>query len=658
MHNFRIYSIFKPMDVSADNSPSPEINKIELPSPAAARKPKILKIILIIFGLLIVFSIILAVVIGIPAYKTYGKAKKLYQTALEAKPVLQTKDMKLISEKINLIKIDLSDLKESFKPLLWLKIIPYFGEYVGDAQHFILAGEAGLDSGDIVIKAIEPYSDIIGFNGGANTGSGEKTTQDRITFLVTTIDKIGPDLDKISEKFQIVKKEIDQVNTNRYPVSFKGQKVREPLVEIIAMIDQAATVVSDAKPLLSVTPWLLGSDAPRRYLLLFQNDAELRPTGGFLTAYAILEVNKGKIKPQLSQDIYALDARFTKRIPAPEPIKKYLPKVNYFNLRDMNLSPDFSSSMQTFLENYVYVDKKKFDGVIAVDTKVLVSLLEVLGPVGVSEWGNFSAKPDSRCDGCPQVVYALELLADKPVSTLKADRKAVIGPLMNSILANAMGSPKEKIPGLFNAGFKSLMEKHVLFYFPEESIQKAVENFNIAGRIRDYEGDYFHLNDTSFSGAKSNLFIKENVNQVVEINKDGKVTKTVTIEYTNPTPASNCNLEAGQLCLNAPYRDWFRIYVPKGSKLLESSGSEVEMTTSEDLGKTVFEGFFGDKYPLRPEGSAKVTLKYELPMNMNKEYKLLIQKQPGTDGFTYNIKVNNQKQNFVLDTDKELKFKL
>jgi len=635
-----------------------EIKKIELSSSSTSNKPKIIKIILIIIGIIIGVSFLLGLIIGIPAYKTYGKAKKLYQTALEIKPIIQSKDIKLISKKINVVKTDLSDLKQSFKPLLWLKIVPYFGEYVGDAEHFLNAGEAGLDTGDIVIKAIEPYSDIIGLANSSGSGSGEKTTQDRITFLVTTIDKIGPDLDKISEKFQIVKKEIDQVDIKRYPENFRGQKIREPLTEVISLVDQAATIVTDAKPLLTVTPWLLGSDAPRRYLLLFQNDAELRPTGGFLTAYAILEVNKGKIKPQLSQDIYALDARFTKRIPAPEPIKKYLPKVSYFNLRDMNLSPDFSSSMQTFLENYAYADKTKFDGVIAVDTKVLVSLLEVLGPIGVSEWGNFSAKPDSRCDGCPQVVYELERLADKPVSAVRKDRKAVIGPLMNSILANAMGSPKEKVPGLFNAGFNALMEKHVLFYFPEEKIQKAVESFNIAGRIRDFDGDYFHLNDCSFSGSKSNLFIKENVTQVVEIGKDGKVTKTVTIEYTNPTPASNCNLEAGELCLNAPYRNWFRVYVPKGAKLLESAGSEVEMTTYEDLGKTVFEGFFGDKYPLRPEGSAKVTLKYELPLNMAKEYKLLIQKQPGTDGFTYNIKVNNQKQNFVLDTDKELKFKL
>lgn len=644
-------------ELAQSNQPS-EIKKIELTSLSKPKVNNIIKTFLVIFALLVGSLLLLGIFIGLPAYRVYGKALKLYQSTLEIKPVVKTKDIKLIGEGLKTVKSDLSEVKDSIKPLLWIKIIPFFGAYLSDVEHFINAGEAGLETGEIGIKAIEPYSDIIGLAGATNNGDGEKTTQDRITFLVTTVDKIGPDLDKISEKFQIVKKEVDQVDISRYPITLRKYKIREQLNEIVGMIDQAATVISDAKPLLSVTPWLLGNDGSRRYLLLFQNDAELRPTGGFMTAYAILEVEKGKIKPLLSQDIYSLDARFTKKIPPPEPIKKYFSNDKYFYLRNMNLSPDFASSMSLFMENYALVDKTKIDGVIAVDTKVLVSLLEVLGPIGVSGWGNFSAQPDSRCEGCPQVVYELERLADKPTSALRADRKAVIGPLMHSILANAMGSPKEKVPGLFNAGFQSLMEKHVLFYFPETKIQQAVESFNIAGRVREFEGDYFHLNDCSFSGAKSNLFIKQNVDQKVEIGKDGKVIKTVTIEYTNPSPASNCNLEAGQLCLNAPYRDWFRVYVPKGSKLLESTGSEVEMTTNEDLGKTVFEGFFGDKYPLRPEGSAKVTLKYELPFKVEKDYLLLIQKQPGTVGFTYNVKVNNQKQNFTLDTDKELKFKL
>ncbi|GIV45006.1 MAG: hypothetical protein KatS3mg035_2129 [Bacteroidia bacterium] len=103
-----------------------------------------------------------------------------------------------------------------------------------------------------------------------------------------------------------------------------------------------------------------------------------------------------------------------------------------------------------------------------------------------------------------------------------------------------------------------------------------------------FEGDYFHLNEANFGGAKSNLFVDQNVEMEYEIQKDGTIVKTVTINYKNPHPPSDCNLERGGLCLNAELRDWFRVYVPKGSSLRSSKGSEVKITTYEELGKTVF----------------------------------------------------------------------
>lgn len=608
-----------------------------------------------------IFLLVLA--IGIPSLVVIGKVKVVYSQSQKLLEVVKTKDLKLIEERVKSTKTSLEALDKSLLPLAWLRVIPFVGAYEGDGVHLVRAGKAGLEAAEIVVTAVAPYADIIGFTGGSSPeGGGEKTAQDRINFLVTSIEKLGPDIEKVGQKFQIARTEVDQINPQRYPEQFKGKKIREPLTEMISLIDQAASLTFDAKPVLEVSPYLLGIDAPRRYLIIFQNDAELRPTGGFMTAYAILEVDKGKLKPILSEDMYSLDARFDKRIPAPEPISKYLTNVPYWKLRDMNLSPDFKVSMETFSENFKLASKQKFDGIVAVDTKVLARLLEVLGQIGVPGWGNFSAEPDRRCDGCPQVVYELERLADKPVSELKAERKAVIGPLMHSILANAMGSPKDKLAGLFEAVFSSLVDKHVLFYFSEEKVQKAMESFNLGGRIKDYEGDFFHLNDTNFAGAKSNIFIKQAVNQEIEIGNDGTVTKTVTIEYKNPSPHSiGCDPESGGLCLNALYRDWVRLYVPQGSALIESLGSEVEVKTYEELGKTVFEGYYGKKAPLYPDGGmVKLVFKYQLPFKVKKgqEYRLLIQKQPGTDEHQYSIKLGRQTQEFELKTDKELRFNI
>ena len=150
-------------------------------------------------------------------------------------------------------------------------------------------------------------------------------------------------------------------------------------------------------------------------MVLFQNDKELRPTGGFLTAYSIAKVDKGRFTPVLSDDIYNLDSKYTPTVAAPEPFYKYLkgPYVisRKYKLRDMNWSPDFSESMSLFVKEAEKAGIKKIDGVIAVDTQFLVNLLDVLGTIGVPGYGDFSTKIVSQCN-CPQVIYELESFAD------------------------------------------------------------------------------------------------------------------------------------------------------------------------------------------------------------------------------------------------------
>ena len=98
-----------------------------------------------------------------------------------------------------------------------------------------------------------------------------------------------------------------------------------------------------------------------------------------------------------------------------------------------------------------------------------------------------------------------------------------------------------------------------------------------------------------------------------EIGADGTIKKIVTVNYKNPYPPSDCNLERGNLCLNALHRNWIRIYVPKGSKLIDSKGSEVKMTTYDDLDKTVIDGFI----TVRPKGVATLKVTYVLPFKVS-----------------------------------------
>lgn len=127
---------------------------------------------------------------------------------------------------------------------------------------------------------------------------------------------------------------------------------------------------------------------------------------------------------------------------------------------------------------------------------------------------------------------------------------------------------------------ENLQEKHILIYFTDDNLQRSVEQINFAGRINNFDDDYLHINNVNFAGAKSNLFVRENIILKIKGNKH-----QLSINFKNPYPHSDCNLERGGLCLNATLRNWIRIYVPKGSKLEKFEGSLKKVQIYEDLGK-------------------------------------------------------------------------
>ncbi len=618
--------------------------------------PNTKKIVIGVGVALLVF--LLAVIM--PGFFVYQKGVNLVDQSKALMEVAKSQNIPGIKGEIGKTKTSLTEFRNTYRIFSWTKIIPFFGSYVSDVDRGTKAYGYALEAGEITLNTIEPFADVLGISDAAGEGDGIKTTQERIDFIAQAIPTILPKLDEILAKADLAKTEIDKINPNRYPVEMGGRKIREPMKNAIELFDSAVTYVKDSKPILEQTPYLLGLDSPRTYMVLFQNDKELRPTGGFLTAYAIMKVDKARFEPVTSNDIYNLDSLYKPRIPAPDPIVNlikgpYILSKN-IRLRDMNFDPDFEVSMKTFVEELSRVGIKNIDGIIAVDTQMLVNLLDVIGPIGVSGFGNFSTAIEPKCN-CPQVIYELESFADvegpivwdpntgeivyRPPNS--DNRKKIIGPLMNSILANAMGQPKEKLPLLMEAGFKSLLEKHVLLYVLDEEAQNAVKAFNIGGTIKEYSGDYLHINDANLGGRKSNLYITQEVEQNIEVTKEGKVTKTVTITMKNP--------EKYDGWLNSVYPAWLRVYVPKGSKLIAQEGFKSKVDPYEELGKTVFAG----GYELRPEGVQKMTLKYELPMMINGDYKMLIQKQPGVEQVLYIINKGKINEEFYLREDKEIK---
>ena len=155
---------------------------------------------------------------------------------------------------------------------------------------------------------------------------------------------------------------------------------------------------------------------------------------------------------------------------------------------------------------------------------------------------------------------------------------------------------------------------------------------------------YFYL-----AGLKTNFYLKQETKQDIAIAEDGTVTKTLTITYTNTGTFDGW--------ISATARNYTRVYVPYGSKLISSSGGQQNVDVMEELGKTVFDNFT----TIKPLESQTMVFTYELPFKISGQYRSLIQKQPGAQNWKIvtnvtggKVKGQGERIETLLDGDKEI----
>lgn len=610
---------------------------------------------IIALGVILGVFLVLGVYTVFRTIEVYKQAQVLNVQGRAALAAAKSQNIEIAKQELVKTQEELNKLKESYSKLGYLKIVPLANGYYNDGNRVFNAAGHGIDAAIIATDSLIPYADVLGLKGESTFTQG--SAEDRIRIAVQTMGKVVPKIDEIDAKMQLAKSEIDGINPNRYPEIGKLKQVKPQIIAVQNMIDEGVLAVEQGKPLIKVVPELLGEKEEKKYLILFQNDNEQRPTGGFLTFYAIFRVDQGVIKVDGASDIYDLDDSISSHPAAPEIIKKYLPKVTQLYIRDSNLSPDFQVSMKDFMDQYNKSSgKHEIDGIIAIDTDFLVSLLTILGEV---QAGGLTFKPDmdERCN-CPQAVYVLNDNITRPVGYERDNRKSLLGELLLATMQKALSSSPSQYWGpLFQQALKDAQAKHILFAVTNEEAQKGLDGLNWTGRIKEFDGDYLHINDANFGGAKSNLYVQQSVNVDYEVNDSGEIKKTVKITYKNPQPHSDCNLERGGLCLNATLRNFQRMYVSEGATLDTSKGSEVKVETKEDLGKTYYESFF----TVKPLGKSEITYSYTLPFKLADDSSLpvLIQKQPGTSDIPYEISVGGEVvESFNLTSDKQLSLKL
>ncbi|GAA1750773.1 DUF4012 domain-containing protein [Agromyces humatus] len=255
--------------------------------------------------------------------------------------------------------------------------------------------EARANTDDVLWRSAE-WVPIVGPNMAAvrvaSTGADELVNGAVIPATEISMDALKPQggaidvvaVQQLADKVEQASRAIDQVSAELDGVD------REALIGPVASgIDRLDEAVGQLKPTLDaanttlqVLPAALGADGPRNYLMLFQNNAESRGTGGNPAAIVMINVTDGKLT--ITQQADSGDFNNNRPSPImeldPETAALYGDKIGRF-MPDITLTPDFTESAEIMRAYWAESFGTPIDGVLSFDPVALSYLLGATGPV-------------------------------------------------------------------------------------------------------------------------------------------------------------------------------------------------------------------------------------------------------------------------------------
>lgn len=394
--------------------------------------------------------------------------------------------------------------------------------------------------------------------------------------------------------------------------------------ELTQKLVSTKDTLTAASPLTKLLPPLLGYPESAEYLFILQNRDELRPTGGFIGTYGIIQTQDGDFKRFETHDIYHLDMPVKDKVTVtpPEPIKKYL--VDKWYMRDANWSPDWPTSAENILRFYNLENNaqptpdplRTFDGVIAITPDVITDLIAFTGPIPL----------DGEIYTAENFVDLLQYKVEKDYVNLGIPswhRKEVIGEIAKVLKQRLFDMPLERWPDLIRLLGDTMARKNILLYAKDSTIQTLIKEQGWSGEMRSDWGDYLMVVDANMAALKTDAVMKRQVDYQLR-EENNQLLATVTINYSHQGAID---------WKTSRYQSFTRVYVPAGSTLLHTQGfADGSVMSGDELGRTYFGGYV--IVPARQ--TAQIVLEYKLPqrllsnMEQYHNYALLVQKQPGT----------------------------
>lgn len=591
-------------------------------------------------GLLLTVLLGLMAIAGFRGYRLYQQALLVRADLYRIQAIVDADDPLLdrfdaMGPEIEVLKQDYEALRQGVDPYLglgpFLAWVPTYGGDLESVQDLVILADSLIACADMSFQAVSPYIDELGSSGFDPV---------RLTEILVAIQ---PQLIAAQEMADQAVAARERLDVERLSPRVQNL-ILEDIDPLLPLLQDGLTVAVEA-------PRLLGAsdEGPKSYLLLVQNEDELRPTGGFITSVGTVLIQNGEIREMSFQDSGAMDD-WTKPYPgAPWQLKEYM-NSQVLVLRDTNWFTNYPTAALYAETLYSYVSDHSVDGVIAFDQHVLVELLTLTGPLDVEE-------VDYPIDADNVIAYMRteKTRSEDELTSGDWTSKEFIQPLADALITRFYTGdiPMEQwIPVMF----RIMNEHHVLLQLDAPGISSVLSRYRWDGAIRTEASDFLMVVDSNIGFNKTNAVVGYILKYEVDLTIPEEPVGALTVIHINNAEAMICKhwdkirlTMDGNYPIHDCYWSYLRVYLPAGTQLLDSVTQDVPgywMINDEDVPAHVDildEGIpgvqaFGTLMVVPGQETAQTYFRFALPPGVlstddetdQTTYRLLVQKQPGT----------------------------
>jgi hypothetical protein len=323
---------------------------------------------------------------------------------------------------------------------------------------------------------------------------------------------------------------------------------------------------------------LLADGDLRRYLVIFQNNGELRGTGGFMGSFALVDIHDGKIKniEIPGGGFYDLRAGIPFAITPPTPLTLLSAR---FEAQDANWWPDFPTSARKLAWFYEQATNRTIDGVIAINANVLPSFLNIFGPITLQNYGKTLTQETVISELQYAVDLEYDLIENRPKKII-----ADLAPLLLKKILNASAAERQQLATTI---IDALSMKDIQLFFIDPVAQTTVHSLGWDGALLPTEmgEDSLFIVHTNLGGRKTDRVIQDAVTYNVNISENGEIKITLRLTRSHKGVKEDYFTGVGSV-------DYLRIYTPRGSQFISSSGFD---KIPENLFETPDENAYQDQ---------------------------------------------------------------